>query len=214
MTRLEFLSYVKNEFKRTDKDSEIYEALDDTLYDLTTEHDFHVHQTEQSISLIADTYEYSLTSYSMSMLLGPVLYLDDTGDADPLIKLSKASFDLRFPDLTATDFDKDEPQYYAVYGNAIFIAPFPDTVTTESILVPISTIATKLVGDSDTPAFEDQWREVIKFGVLFRVWTQLGDFGKSQAQDNLLLYQRGIEKMKKIDKSKDRGPLMAMYRGI
>ncbi len=215
MTRLEFLSYVKEALKRTDKDDEIYRALDDTLYDLTTQYPFQVHQSETSITLINDTAEYDLSSLSISIILKNAKYRDATGDAWVLQQYSKEMFDLRWPDLTTTDFINDEPQDYMIYNNKLTIAPFATTVTTETILLPIATIATKLTADGDTPAFEDQWREVIKFGVLGRVYNLFEDQqSRQKSQDSFGLYTRGIENMKSIDEDKNDGPMQVSYLGV
>ncbi len=200
MTRTEYLTYIKKTFIRTDKDDELIDALDDTLYDLTTSYDFQVKQTDTSFVLTNDTYSYDYPA-SYAVLVSEIRYIDSGGGGRPLNLLSKSKFDCKYPDLKESNFSRGDSVDCTIYENKIYLAPFLQTVNGEKIYVSGSEVSVEL-GANDSPDFEDRWREVIKFGTLYRAYSDLD-------QDELTvkysaLYQNGIERMKKVDDRKDR----------
>ena len=71
----------------------------------------------------------------------------------------------------------------------------------EKIYVSGSTLQTELDDASDSPSFEDRWREIIKFGTLYRAYNDLEDYAKSDRY--FALYQNGINRMINNDDNKD-----------
>lgn len=210
MTRLEFRDYVvDSEFKREDKDSQIYQALDDTLYDLSNEDSFQILQERWFISLVANQYDYTFPT-DFNIFMGEVKYFSANGDAWLLNKLTKQQFDEKYDDLEASNFNKGEPTDFCPFGDQILIAPYLETVTTEKIQIRGSKVSTKLTADSDTPFFQDRFRETIKFGMLWRLETDLENI--SQASNYVELFQRGVLQMQRIDKSKSSATPMVAYQ--
>jgi len=167
-----------------------------------------VDNTEIEIDLIADTYEYTFDEDLYITPLSRVKYIDSNGDAIVLKKLSKFSFDNKYPDLTSTS-DRGEPTHYTFYNNNYVIYPYPSTVTTEKLLIPVHSVTTTLSADGDSPDYADYWDETIKRGTLWRLWNMMGT--KDQAADNLTLYNVGIEMMKRIDSKKKTSPMITKY---
>jgi hypothetical protein len=201
MTLTEYLTYIKKTFKREDKDDELTDALNDTLYDLTTAYDFQVKQTETAFNLTADTYSYTYP-VTYAVLVSEIRYIDSGGGGKVLNLLNKSTFDRIYPDLKESTFSKGDPNDCAIYGNEIFLAPFPKTVNGEKIYISGSTVAVPLTAN-DSPSFEDRWREVIKFGTLYRAYSDLEEDEKMAKY--LQLYQNGVERMQKVDNRKNDG---------
>lgn len=199
MTRTEYLEYIKKTFKRTDKDDELIDALQDTLYDMTTTYDFQVKQTETEFVLTDDTYEYDYP-ISYAVLVSQIRYINSGGGGRTLNLLSKSQFDIKYPDLKESNFSRGDTIDCTIYNNKIYLAPFLKTVNGEKIYVSGSTIAPVLDAD-DSPDFEDRWREVIKFGTLYRAYSDLDEDVK--ADKYYKLYQDGIERIKQVDDRKD-----------
>ncbi|MBU0572006.1 MAG: hypothetical protein KKC50_08210 [Candidatus Omnitrophica bacterium] len=212
MTRQEFLGYIiRDGLRRTDKDLEIYEALDDTLYDITTEDfPFQSTSTSETIALTGvGIYDFPIT---YSTIINDIKYVDSTGQGIILNKISKQQFDIDYSDYNETQFQPAEPIDYMIYGDKIYLAPFETSVTTEKIIIYGTEIATKLTENDDEPQFADRWRELIKRGVLWRIWNGLGDTVKSDR--NFQLYQRDLEKLKRIDTTKSNAVEMVAYSGF
>jgi len=201
MTRTEFLTYIKRTFKREDKDTELIDALNDTLYDMSTRYDFQVSQTETEITLNDSDYKYDYPS-GYAFLISNLKYIDSGGGGRTLNQLTKEQFDDKYPDISSSNADKGDPIDYTIYGNEIFIAPYLQTVTTQKLYISGSNVASEL-GESDSPDYEDRFREVIKFGTLYRAYSDLDLDDKAAKYKNL--YDEGMEKMINIDDKKGNG---------
>ena len=212
MTRKEYLEYIIRDFKRENKTQEIYDALDDTLYELTTEFPFQVIQSSTDIPLLTDTYQYDFP-VTYSMLIGDIRYIDTNGDGFILNKLTKSQFDSKYPDIeTSTTWKNSDPVDFTIYGNDIFVAPYLTTVNaTTKLIVNGATLSSPLTLPTSEPQFPDQWREIIKRGTLWRLF--LGIENDNKYQQNLSLYAAGIEKMKQIDLKKE-GIIQTDYQGF
>ena len=210
MTRSEFLTYIKRTFKREDKDTELLDSLTDTLYDMTTLYDFQVYQTETEFSMIDNQYEYTYPS-NYAILISDVRYIDSGGGGRSLRKLSKEEFDNRYPDLKESTFPTGDPLHFTIYNDNIVIAPFPNDATNRKLYICGSTIQEELASDSSTTNFQDRWREIIKYGTLYRAYTDMEDFSKASIFANL--YKERLQNMIDNDKIKDNG-LDAMQLNI
>lgn len=172
MNLTNFKTYVKYDLKRTDKDTEIVQALNDMILFVAAKLPMGAYKYQSYIALVAGQEDYPLPSTLMHVL-HPVKYLEGSATSDsgwPLERISKQEYDERFinPNRTSPD-DTGEAGFYCIFGGCILIGPIPESGTNDLLEMDWTTRPTDLSADADTPALGDEWREVLKCGVLARV---------------------------------------------
>lgn len=181
MTGLEFYDYVVRTFKRTDKSSEVYDAITDTILDMCERMDFEDTKVEayttSGITVLGD-YKIDLPS-DFGRLIGDVRW-SDQDNSRTLTPLSKQEFNEKFGDLDGDDPIDGEPTHYCVFGNQILLGPVPDDTTYEYQIDystfpadPVTTLTTEVV-------FTDKARECVKFGSLARLYEVMENFDMAE----------------------------------
>jgi hypothetical protein len=168
MTGSDFYDYLVRTFGRTDKPTEVYEAITDTIRDLRLRYHFDEATEEltstDTIGTLGD-FKIELES-DMAMLLGVVVEDGDT--AHPLTLRTKKQFDELYPDINVTD-NGGFPSDYCIFGGSIYIGPQPDSTgyvyrlsqSTRGGVVTSSTTAIPFTGVD---------RELVKHGALSRLF--------------------------------------------
>lgn len=201
MTRVNFLAYIKRVIKRTDKDTEIYECLNETITDIANRYPFENYQFQSWIPCVVGQEDYPLPS-TLVHLAHPLRLLEGSGTTDdgfPLEFITKEEYDEIEANPNRTSPETGEPAQYTIFSDSILLTPIPDS-TDYLIEINWGKQATALSADSDSPSFISAWDEIIKCGTLFRVFLGLGlaeDATPWQA-----LYEQGILRM--IDRDKDK----------
>lgn len=176
-TLTQFLTYIKYDFKRDDKDTEITQAYNDTLRHLSG---FKALEGRKFTSYITTTIgreDYVLpTTYSR--VLHPVRIIEATtlDNGYPLNKISREEYAKRYinPNIVdSTVLSKSMPVDYCIYENAIHVGPIPDKAT-YVLEIDWARISTAQAAGSDLQELGEEWEEVIKWGTLFRLYAGLG----------------------------------------
>jgi len=126
MTGADWLTYVKDAFKRTDKDDEIYASTYDAIQFLVQKYPFEDYKVAN--------YEFSLTGPTSSVAI-PTNMLYDNGritcqessDTWPLEKINRDRFTAVYGQDNADD--DGVPKAYNIYGGTIYIGPVLDSQT-------------------------------------------------------------------------------------
>lgn len=192
MSAADFRNYViRRGFKRTDKDTELYEATTDMIQELRRKFNFNEAETEKvstdTISVLGD---FRIDLESDNGLLLSVVVEDGT-DAEVLKKVSKWEFDNLYPDINVTS-DRGFPEHYAVYGNQIYIGPKPDQ-TSYVYRINYSKRSGTVTSATSLLPFTNIYRDILADGVLARLWELMDQFDRAN-----YFYQRfeiGIQKM-------------------
>lgn len=177
MSGSELHDYIIRTFKRTDKTTEVYDAITDTIMDMCEEFDFEERKVEAytaaGITVLGD-YKLDLPD-DFGHLIGDVRW-SDGDDSYTLGKLSKQQFNEIFPDPDGNDPIDGEPTHYCVFGKQILLGPVPDR-TDYQYQIDYSTFPADAIvaGTSDVP-FTDNARECVKFGALARLYELLEEF--------------------------------------
>lgn len=129
MSGSEFRDYVlRRGFKRTDKDTELYEAVTDAIQELRRRFEFDEAEvdatTTDTISVLGD-YKLDIES-DMGFLIGVILQ-DGTVGA-PLTGISKRQFDKLYSSIAVDSNFTGYPEHYCIYAGQIYIGPIPDSV--------------------------------------------------------------------------------------
>ncbi len=178
MTGSEFRDYVlRRGFKRTDKDSELYEATTDAIQEMRRRFMFDEAEAEttttDTISTLGDFKLYVEDDFGL--LLGIVLEDDDTGT--PLNLITKAQFDRKYPGINV-ESDRGYPEDACLYAGQIYIGPRPDSVDyvyRKSYSRRAGTITSATAG----VPFTDLYRDVLADNVLSRLYKDLEEYDKA-----------------------------------
>lgn len=166
-------------FKRTDKDTEIYEATTDAIQEMRRRLMFDEAETESTttdtISVLGD-FKLSVES-DFGLLLGIVM--EDGTNAHELVKKSKAAFDSLYPDHNVTN-DRGYPKHFCLYAGQIYIGPIPDR-TSYVYRKSYSRRAGTITSTTTGVPFTNVYRDVLGDNVLSRLYKGLEEFDKSAA---------------------------------
>lgn len=178
MTGSEFYDYVlRLGFKRTDKATEVYEAITDAQQELRRRFMFDEAENEitttDTITVLGD-FKLSLES-DFGLLLGIMLEDDDTGT--PLIRITKSEFDDRYPSINV-DTHRGYPREYCIYAGQIYIGPAPDSISYVYRLSYSRRAGTVIASTTGVP-FTNVYRDILADCTLARLYKGLEDFDKS-----------------------------------
>lgn len=204
MTGSEFLAYVKQVLSRTDKDTEIYTATSDTIMDMrslikTDEH-MAVSSALSGISAVGD-YTLSLPN-DFGHLIGDVLIQDTSSDTTyfPLNKMTKVEYDVKYNRNLASSASNRHtgvPVDYAYFGQQIYIGPAVDSTNYQFKINYTTEDTPTITSATTTVPFTDKYREVVRSGVLSRIFAELENYEESNFWD--FRYQRGLKKLMDTD---------------
>jgi hypothetical protein len=186
MTGANFLAYVKQIFKRTDKDTEIYTAVADAVMDMRSRM-ISEDALKVSAALTGCT---TIGSYTLTLptdfghLIGDVLIKDTAADDVylPLTRISKPEWDIKYNQALATAVGNrltGTPLHYCLFGGVIYIGSPVDKTTYEfKINYSLEDEPTYTAVTATIP-FTDQFREVVRAGTLQRMFREVGNYPES-----------------------------------
>lgn len=182
MTGSEFWAYVlRLGFKRTDKDTEGYEAITDAVQEMRRRFMFDEAETEttttDTISSLGD-FKVDLES-DFGLMLGVIL--QDGTTAIPLTKRSKSQFDAMYPDINVTN-DKGYPSDYCIYAGQIYIGPIPDS-TSYTYRKNYSRRAGTVTAITAGVPFTNVFRDVLAENVMMRLYRGLQEYDEADRHE-------------------------------
>ena len=200
MTGSDFLAYVKKNFQRPDKDSELYECMTDVVMDIRLRMLSEDSQEEAYVTGISTLGEYRLALPSdFGHLIGDIAFKDTSSDQvyPPLVKLSKTRYDSIYYDRLATSTGNQNsgpPVHYCIYAEQIYLGPVPDSINYQYYLnYTIEDLLDSDITSGSTVPFTDKYRKIVRDGVLFMIYDQLENF--SEADKYEVRYERGVQKI-------------------
>jgi len=178
MTGSEWRDYLlRCGFKRTDKDSELYEATTDAIQEMRRRFMFDEAEVESTttdtISVLGD-FKITLES-DFGLLLGVMLEDDDTGT--PLTIVPKWQFDQLYPSINV-ESDRGYPKHACVYAGSIYIGPIPDS-TSYVYRKSYSRRAGVITSATSGVPFTNIMRDVLADNVLGRLYKALEEYDKA-----------------------------------
>jgi len=170
MTGAELLAYVKKVFKRTDKDTEVYEAITDTVAHIKTRVDPDAYKTLTTSLAISTLGEYKIAvPAATGTIIGDVIVKDGENSYE-LVKKTKAEFDRLYPNQDATDAVRAMPDHWCLYGGYIYLGHNPDKTTyTYTLNYTTGTLETITASTASVP-FSARYRECLRAGTLKRAF--------------------------------------------
>lgn len=220
MTGLEVYNYFLQVFKRTDKSAEVYTSMADTVMDMRSRMVSDEHSSVSSaLAGIVSIGDYQLDiPADFGHLIGDVLIRDTASDFSylPLNKISKEEFDIKYSQITSTAVGNRQtgvPVDYCFFGRNILVAPAVDKTTYEFKInyttedLPIYTASTATI------PFTPQFREVLRAGMLYRMFFEMGL--NTESDRWAMFYADGINKITSNDENNTQGSSVNIqYQGI
>ena len=216
MTRLETYNSVIEIFKRDDKSDAVYRAHYETIKDIVSRSPLNSITFQSWIPMVVAQEDYPLPD-NLFHLIHPIRLLEGsaTGDSGyPMEKITKEEYDRREPNPNRTSPDTDKPTAYCIFSNSILTTPLPDS--TDYLLelnwgkVPVEGTA-----DSSEYALAAYWDEVIKWGILWRLYLGLGM--TDEASTWMTLYndpKMGLPAKLELDSAKDEVMRQVKYNDL
>lgn len=198
MTGVDLYGYILRTFKRTDKETEVYEAITDTILDLQVRFGFDAQKVEAyttaGITALGD-YKLDLPD-DFGAIIGDVRFSD--GNASwTLEKLSKLEFNNKFPDPDDDDAITGQPTHFCVFGGQILLGPVPDRTDYIYQLDYATVLEEAITSAAASVPFSDIGRECLRYGSLGRLYDALDEDGL--ATKNYTLYEKEFQKLKTRD---------------
>lgn len=183
MAGSDYRAYVlRKGFKRTDKDTELYEAVTDAIQIMRRRFMFDEAEadttTTDTISTLGD-FRLAIES-DLGLVVNIILQDDDTGT--PLVKLSKAQFDDMYPSIHI-ETDRGYPRHYCIFAGNIYIGPIPDQVS-YTYRIGYSVRAGTVTSSTAGVPFTNLYRDVLTDLVLSLLWEGLDEFEKANYYKN------------------------------
>ena len=125
MTGTEFYTYLLQSFKRTDKSTEAYNALTDVIMDIKLQmnaEDFKTERCTAEISVAGD-YTFAVQT-NFGHLIGDMTLVNPAGGSWPLIKVSKAIYDVYYPSQNETNPVTGSPRHFCLFGGTLGVSKF------------------------------------------------------------------------------------------
>lgn len=184
-----FLVYVKQDFKRTDKDTEIVQAYNDSINQVSFEMPHGAYKYQSYVPCVVKQEDYPLPS-NIIHIIHPIRFIEGTGTNDfgyPLRHVDKAKYDEDFPNPNRTDpATTGKPSIYTIYSRSILVGPFPDSalylLEINWTKIPVAQSASP---GTDTPNLGAEWEEVLKEMTLSRVYRGIGLVGEASEYRSL-----------------------------
>jgi len=214
MTGTTWLAYVTRALKRTDKNTEVFDATKDTIDDMRlrfqlSEDEVQVDITDQITTL--GTYQMDVET-DFGHLVGDIV-VQDGNDGWELDHLSKGLWDGKYLANITDPAAYGRPQDYAIFGNKFFVGPVPDKI---SYVYKFSyTMDTRAAITSATTAvpFTHKYREIMRWGVLQRLFSDILK-NDDQAAKFGTLYENGLMKIERREYRNKKGRTLMAYNDI
>ncbi len=213
MTGADFYAYILETFKRTDKSTEIYNAMTDIVMDIKIAmkaEDFKVEVVNLTIP-VANNYTIDVP-VDFGHMIGVLTLVNPAGGSWPLIKVSKEIYDEYYPYQHETQHHTGSPKHFCLYGGKFYIGPKPDIQTYLYQLNYTTEAATAITSGTANVPFTARYRQYVKDMVLARLYIDLDDDEKAAKYTNLGV--NGLNKIITNEMYNTDAPAFTRYQGV
>jgi hypothetical protein len=214
MTGEQFRDYLVRTFKRPDKDTEIYEAITDTVRDMRKRYPWGEMEEEASTSdTIMTLGEYQIDVESdFGLRIGNVIVQDGYTNSWELTKLSKEEYDRRYPNPTASDVYKAPPIHYCVFAGQLLIGPVPDTTRYVYHVSYSKEDLVAVTASTSSVPFAGRDRETLKYGSLSRLYSGMDEYDKAAFWGQL--FESGLALNQSVEERNKGGNPVVRYSDV
>lgn len=175
MTLANFLTYVKLDFKRQDKDTELTQHYNDMINWVSVQMPHSGYKFQSYVNTTVGVEDYPVPE-NLIYLMHPIRFLLGAGSGDegyPMDHVSKQEYDALESNPNRTNPPKGRPRAYTLYNRRILVTPIPD-LATYLFEINWTKRAVPLSATTDIPNLGSEWDEVLKQGTLARTYAGLG----------------------------------------
>lgn len=213
MTGSAFYTYLLREFKRTDKETEAYDAITDAVLEMRLRdpiEDFKVEAyTAAGITALGD-YRVDLPT-DFGLLMGNAKILDGNSSWE-LNKLTKTDFDEKYPDINETAALRQKPIDFCVFANQLLLGPVPDS-TSYTYEIPYTTdLAAEITSATTSVPFTSRFREVLRDVALGKLYKLVRDFERAEYYRQM--GEAGIRRVFSRERQNVGAPMTVPYQGV
>jgi hypothetical protein len=218
MTGSQFYAYVLRKFKRTDKETEAYEAMTDVITDMRLQFYSEDYKEETYSSGISAIGEYKLGLPSdFGHIIGDISMIDTDDDQEypTLTKISKQRYDDLYPERLLSDTNKMttlHPGHYCIYGNQVFLGPVPDKTTYRYQFNYTTEDSDDINSETDPVPFTEKYRNVVRAGVLAELYDGMENY--EEANYWRTMYVDGLGKIVANDETNVQDDEQIQYSGV
>lgn len=218
MTGSELYTYILEVLKRTDKSTEVYEAITDVVMDMRLRFNSEDYKSISSDLTITTIGNYTITlPTDFGRLLGDPMVRDDSSDQDyqTLKKISIGRFNELYSDRyndTVGNRNTGTPVHYCVFSGDVLVGP-PVDKNSYVFRIPYTQEAgTAIVSGTSSVPFTSRYRKTVRYGVLKEIYLMLENFQEAEMWSNL--YEADIQKIINNDMANIRDDSPMEYNGI
>lgn len=176
----DFKTYVKYDFKRTDKDTELVQAYNDMINWVSVQMPHSGYKYQSYISTSVGVEDYGIPTTAIHVI-HPLKLIIGTGSSDEgylMDHISKKEYDEIEPNPNRSNPNKGRPRKYTIYNRCVLVTPLPDVAT---YLLEMNWAKRKvtLSANADLPELGSEWDEVLKCGTLERLYAGMSRFDES-----------------------------------
>ena len=176
----EFKTYVKQDFKRVDKDTEIVQAWNDMVMWVALQMPHGGYKFQSYVQTIAGTEDYAIPC-NLIHFIHPAKLIIGSGSSDggyPLDFIPKKEYDIIEANPNRSAPARGRPSRYTIFSRSMLLTPVPD-VSTYIVEINWSKRPVAMTEDEQHSELHAEWDEVLKQGVLERLYAAIGLFEES-----------------------------------
>lgn len=186
MTGTDLLAYILKVFKRTDKDTEVYEAITDIVADIKYNTKLEAVKEEAYIVGISTLGDYRIAlPNDFQNLIGDITVIEPNDNTRRLLnKISKEVYDERYSTRlfsSYSDMTSGLPEDYCIYAGQIYLGPVPDDVDYKYQINYTTKDTTAITSSTTSVPFTSSYKErnVVRAGVLAEMFSLVEDYEES-----------------------------------
>lgn len=177
----DFKTYVKLDFKRSDKDTELVQYYNDMINWVACMMPHSGYKYQSYVNTSVGVEDYGIPSNAVH-IIHPLRLIIGTGSSDEgylMEHITKAEYDCLEPNPNRSSPHNGRPQKYTIYNRCILVTPIPN-LSTYLIEMNWARRKTTLSGDAEFSELGAEWDEVLKYGTMERLYFGLGMLEEGQ----------------------------------
>lgn len=218
MTGSAFYAYCLRIIKRTDKSTEVYEAMTDTVRDMRMRflsEDFKTVSSALTITSIGN-YSTSLPS-DFGHIMGDVMMFDGSSDEEyePLRKISIE----RYNDLYSSRYNSavgnkltGSPRHFCIFDGNLLVGPPVDKTSYTFRVTHTTEDGVEIDSTTTDVPFTNKYRHIVRYGVLKNTYLMLENYEEANVWS--ALYETDLQKLVDNDKLNTRDNLPIKFNGV
>lgn len=176
MTGADFYTYVLETFKRTDKSTEIYKAINDAVQTIVQTYPFEDYKSASYNATIPvlGNYTFDLPA-DFDQLVGEIQMIDGSIGGQ-LTQISRSEYQRMFADNLYDSPFSGWPTHYNIFGGKVYVGPVPDNTAINYYFDYTLDPSTPITSVTASVPFTNINRKMLKHMTLSNLYNDLEEF--------------------------------------